>query len=325
MNAALLRLLQLVSPTLPVGAYTYSQGLEWAVETGEVRNEATTLAWIGGCLESGVARFEAVYLAHMLAAWSDDDIDRLAELDAEFVASRESAELRAETLQMGHSLARLLADLINPRPQAGEGGAQRRERENPAGDPNPQDRPLPNPSPACGGGAQGAALNGFETPNFPLPQPPTDLDYPRPQAGEGGAQRRERGSSAGNPNPQDRPLPNPSPACGGGARGATLDGFETPSFPLAWSCAAAHWRIAADEAVAGYLWAWAENQVMAAVKAVPLGQTAGQRMLLELGRRIPALAGAAAAAPLEASHNYLPAFAIACSRHETQYTRLFRS
>jgi urease accessory protein len=222
MNTALIRLLHLASPTLPVGAYTYSQGLEWAVESGGVNNEATALAWIGECLTFGLARFEAVYLAHMLAAWKQGDRARLAELDAEFVASRESAELRAETLQMGYSLARLLADLA---------------------------------------------------------------DFPA----------------------------------------APLADFAEPSFPLAWSCAAAAWDISSPDAVGGYLWAWAENQVMAAVKAVPLGQTAGQRMLLALGQRLPALAQDAAACPLDATHNVLPAFAIACSRHETQYTRLFRS
>lgn len=222
MNDALIRLLHLASPTLPVGAYTYSQGLEWAVETGLVNNEARALEWIGDCLAFGVARFEAVYLAHMLDAWSRNDLARLAVLDGEFVASRESAELRAETLQMGHSLARLLADL-------------------------------------------------------------------------------------------------------GEAPSTALAGFAAPSFPLAWSCAAAAWEIPVRDAVAGYLWAWAENQVMAAVKAVPLGQTAGQRMLRSLGRDIPALAQAAVDARLDTTCNYLPAFAIACSRHETQYTRLFRS
>ncbi len=222
MNVALIRLLHLASPTLPVGAYSYSQGLEWAVETGAVNNEATALAWIGECLEFGIARFEAVYVAHMLAAWAQGDQARLTELDAEFVASRESAELRAETLQMGYSLARLLADLTE------------------------------------------------------APTPP-------------------------------------------------LVDFSEPSFPLAWSCAASAWSIPVQDAVSGYFWAWAENQVMAAVKAVPLGQTAGQRMLLALGQRIPALAEEAAASPIDNTYNYLPAFAIACSCHETQYTRLFRS
>lgn len=262
MTPALIRLLHLASPTLPVGAYTYSQGLEWAVETGTVKDEATALAWINDCLQWGIARFEAVYLARMLEAWPAQDLDRLRELDADFIASRESAELRAETLQMGHSLVRLLADLDQaPRPQTGEGGAQRRERD--------------------GEAHTVATLTG--------------------------------------------PLPNPSPACGRGAYTAHLGDFEEPSFPLAWSCAAAAWEIPVQDAVAGYLWAWAENQVMAAVKAVPLGQTAGQRLLRTLGEQLPDLAATAVDTAIEDTHNYLPAFAIACSRHETQYTRLFRS
>ena len=222
MSIGLIRLLQLASPTLPVGAYTYSQGLEWAVESGVVCNESAALAWIGDCLAFGSASFEAVYLVGMMAAWRADDMPRLIMLDAEFIASRETAELRAETLQMGHSLVRLLTDL---------------------GD-------------------------------FPVQR---------------------------------------------------LAAFSEPSFPLAWSCAAASWSISTEEAVTGYLWAWAENQVMATMKAVPLGQTAGQRILFELGRRLPELASVALDTPDELTHNYLPAFSIACSRHETQYTRLFRS
>lgn len=222
MSLGMIRLLQLVSPTLPVGAYTYSQGLEWVVETGMVKDEATALVWIGDCLQFGIARFEAVYLAHMLAAWEKGDMAQLASLDAEFIASRESAELRAETLQMGYSLSRLLTDLAS-----------------------------------------------FSAP--------------------------------------------------------TKSGFSKPSFPLAWSCAAAAWAIPVHDAISGYLWAWAENQVLAAVKAVPLGQTAGQRMLLALGQHIPQFAVDAAASPIDTTTNFLPAFAIASSRHETQYTRLFRS
>ncbi|MHB1236521.1 MAG: urease accessory protein UreF [Gallionella sp.] len=222
MSSALIRLMQLSSPILPVGAYTYSQGLEWAVETGAVNSEASAMAWIWDCLEFGSARFEAVYLAHMIKSWREKDMHRLVELDAEFIASRETSELRAETLQMGYSLTRLLVDLD---------------------------------------------------------------DFPTQH----------------------------------------LTAFPQPGFPLAWSCAAAAWAIPVEDAVAGYLWAWAENQVMAAVKAVPFGQTAGQRLLLQLGSRLHVLAGAALQTPIENTCNYLPAFSIASSRHETQYTRLFRS
>lgn len=221
----LARLLQLASPALPVGAYTYSQGLEWAVESGAVRDEAGAARWIGDLLEWSVGRFEIPLLARLLAAWNADSDEQLAELNAIFLASRESAELRAETLQMGYSLIRLLGELG---------------------------------------------------------------DFP--------AERLTR-----------------------------LGALATPTFPLAWSCAANTWGIPTQDALIGWLWSWAENQVMAALKAVPLGQAAGQRILLALGERIPAIAKRGSALPEESYSNFAPAFAIASCRHETQYSRLFRS
>lgn len=222
MSTALIRLMQLVSPALPVGAYTYSQGLEWAVEAGTVQREASAQAWIEDCLEFGAARFEAVYLSHMIRAWQKGSSVEILELDAAFLASRETSELHAETLQMGHSLARLLRDLG---------------------------------------------------------------DFPT----------------------------------------QSLEQFAEPSYPLVWSFAVNAWSIPMEEAVTGYLWAWLENQVMAAVKLVPFGQTVGQRLLVTLGEKLPACAQAALQMPMEQTSNYLPAFAIASCCHETQYTRLFRS
>ena len=210
---SLARLLQLASPALPVGAYTYSQGLEWAVEAGTVKDEATALVWIGDQLEWNLGRYEAPMLAHMMAA----DEATLAELDAQYLASRETAELRAETLQMGHSLRRLIADL-------NEGGV-----------------------------------------------PP----------------------------------------------GLT--------FIAVWSALAAKWSITPADALTAWLWSWAENQTMAALKAVPLGQAAGQRILLEIGGRIPALVERVLQLDEDQYSNFAPGFAIACARHETQYSRLFRS
>ena len=72
-----------------------------------------------------------------------------------------------------------------------------------------------------------------------------------------------------------------------------------------------------------YLWGWLENQASVLMKAVPLGQTDGQRLLLRLGAGIPALVDAAARS--ETLSNFLPGLAIASCRHETQYSRLFRS
>ncbi len=211
MNLA--RLLQLASPALPVGAYTYSQGLEWAIEAGTVKDEETALVWIGDQLEWNLGRYEAPLLARMMTA----DDETLADLDAQYLASRETAELRAETLQMGHSLKRLIDDL-----------------------------------------------------------------------GEGGVSPRL-------------------------------------TFAAVWSSLAAKWNIAPVDALTAWLWSWAENQTMAALKAVPLGQAAGQRILLEIGGRIPAVVERALALDEEQFSNFAPGFAIACARHETQYSRLFRS
>lgn len=222
----LARLLQLSSPALPVGAYTYSQGLEWAIEAGVIADEASAGRWIGDLLRHAIGRYEAPLLATLMAAWQAGDDGEIARLNADFLASREAAELRAETAQMGYSLARLVRELRDP------------------------------------------ALANVER---------------------------------------------------------TLAGLDEIAFPTAWAGLAAAWRIAVPDAVAAYLWSWAENQVMAALKAVPLGQAAGQRLLAELGGRIPEVAATALHLPENAWSNFTPAFAIACARHETQYSRLFRS
>jgi urease accessory protein len=209
---SLAKLLQLASPTLPVGAYSYSGGLEAAIEAGIVKDAATAAQWIGDVLEHTVARMEAPIVLALLSAKD------FAGLNERFLASRETAELRAETVQMGYSLNRLLKDL-------GVG----------------------------------------EVP------------------------------------------------------------VEEPSFPAAFAFAARHWKIEPAAALQAYLWAWLENQVMAAVKAVPLGQTDGQRLLLSLGDLLPALVEKAKSMKEEDMGNFAPALAMLSSQHETQYSRLFRS
>ncbi len=225
MSLALTRLLQLASPALPVGAYTYSQGLEWAVEAGTVQGEATALTWIGDQLEWNLGRFEAPLLASLRAAWQAGAHETALALDAQYLASRESAELRAETVQMGYSLRRLLHELND----------------------------LPDQFLAH------------------IAVPPA------------------------------------------------------PTFAYMWSGVAATWNIPPADALTAWLWSWAENQTMAALKSVPLGQAAGQRILLEIGRRIPAVVARALTLGADEYSNFAPGFAIACCRHETQYTRLFRS
>ena len=83
----------------------------WAVEAGTVRDEAGALRWIGDQLEWNLGRYEAPLLLRLLEAWSVGDAGKALELDAEYLATRETAELRAETLQMGYSMKRLLHEL----------------------------------------------------------------------------------------------------------------------------------------------------------------------------------------------------------------------
>ena len=97
------------------------------------------------------------------------------------------------------------------------------------------------------------------------------------------------------------------------------------AFPTGWALAAAVWNLPLADALAAYLWSWCENQVMAALKAIPLGQTAGQRALLALGGRIPVVVQLALSLPEAEWSNFAPGLALASSRHETQYSRLFRS
>jgi urease accessory protein len=99
---SLAKLLQLASPTLPVGAYSYSGGLEAACEEGAVTDAASAERWIGDVLEFSMARMEAPLLFRMM---------QKQEWNETFLASREAAELRAESVQMGYSLNRLLKDL----------------------------------------------------------------------------------------------------------------------------------------------------------------------------------------------------------------------
>ena len=216
MNLA--KLLQLASPTLPVGAYSYSGGLEAAIEAGAVHDAASAERWIGDALEFSLARMEGPVVFSFLCGFSRKDFAKVKETNEMFLASRESAELRAETVQMGYSLNRLCKDL-------GLG----------------------------------------EVP------------------------------------------------------------VQEPSFPAAFAYAAAQWQIEPEAALQAYLWAWLENQVMAAVKAVPLGQTDGQRILFSLGGLLPSFATKAMQLEDQELGNFAPGLAMMSSQHETQYSRLFRS
>jgi urease accessory protein len=109
--ASLLHLLQLASPSLPIGAYSYSQGLEAAIENGSVNNERSARDWIVDALHHVVARFEAPVLWRLLQAFTNRDAEAVKTWTERFIAARDTAEFRAETIQMGYSLTKLVAEL----------------------------------------------------------------------------------------------------------------------------------------------------------------------------------------------------------------------
>jgi urease accessory protein len=222
---AMVRLLQLASPALPVGAYSYSQALESAVHDADVTGEAEAQKWIGDALEYSMGSFEAPMLWRMCCALKSTDAASFNHWNLYFISGRESAELRAETLQMGQALLRVLKEIA-------------------------------------------------------------ECDSPELQ---------------------------------------TLLALSEISFPGAFSFAAYLLKVDAESALLGYLWSWLENQVMAALKSIPLGQSAGQRILTRLGSELPSVALRARTVADDELSNFAPGLAIASGRHETLYSRLFRS
>lgn len=222
---SLVKLLRIASPALPVGAYSYSQGLERAVEDSVVRDEDSAGQWIGSLLSGCIARYELPMLAAFYRAWRSRDTTLAAELNEQYLASRETAELRSESAQMGGALLAVLQS---------DGQHQ-----------------------------------------------PGSLD--------------------------------------------ALASIEDVAYPNVFGFAAVAWNLRLEDVLTTYAWSWLENQVTAAMKLVPLGQRAGQRLLTRLGPACAESMETAIALPREDWSNFAPLFAIASSRHETQYTRLFRS
>jgi urease accessory protein len=221
MNAAsLLHLLQFASPALPIGGYSYSQGLEAALEQGVVTDAASAREWIVRYLVEVAAQWDAPVAWRLLKAFAARDRAEVLLWTERFVAARDTAEFRAETIQMGYSLARLLEEL---------------------------------------GVADMAPL-----------------------------------------------------------------GDEVP-LPAAWACAADALDIPHDEALLALLFSMAENLVLVCVKSVPLGQVAGQRLLLSLGPEIEEAARHAQAVGDGELSNWSPGLSILSMRHEAQHGRLYRS
>ncbi len=111
---ALLRLLQLASPALPIGAFAYSQALEQAVELGWVKDEASVQSWICAFVTEVLPRLDLPLMVALHEAWSSSDLARVRSLSCFLHACRESAELAAEDRQLGAALARVLAGLDVP-------------------------------------------------------------------------------------------------------------------------------------------------------------------------------------------------------------------
>ena len=115
-DAARLKLFQLVSPALPVGAFSYSEGLEVLVQQGLLAGPQDLEPWLRAELQRGAVAMEAAALGTLFSALGGGDLAAVVELDGWLLAQREAAEVRAQQRQMGQSLLLLLADLGWPLP-----------------------------------------------------------------------------------------------------------------------------------------------------------------------------------------------------------------
>ncbi|MGL6108626.1 MAG: urease accessory protein UreF [Rubrivivax sp.] len=222
---ALLQLMQLASPALPVGGFSYSEGLEAAVESGRVGDETQAGDWLLDQLHLSLERADLPVLAQALPAWQADDLVRIGELNDWVIHTRESAELRQQTQQMGRSLGEWLKN--------------------------------------------GAAVD---------------------------------------------------------VRVAQLAALRpAPTWPVAFALAAAQSGAPLRDAMLAFGFGWAENMVQAAMRSVPLGQSAAQRILARLIDALPDTVRRAADVPDDARQAFTPMLAILSAQHETQYSRLFRS
>jgi urease accessory protein len=214
---------QLASPALPVGAYSYSEGLETLIDTEIIKNEQSLKHWLEQELRYGAIRLEAAVMIRAYNAAKLSDTEALSYWNNWLSAARETEELRLSSWQMGRSLIRLLLQL----------------------------------------------------------QP----------------QIAENANAVGNP-------------C---------------NYAIAFGMAAVGWEIDLSAAILGYLHSWATNLITAGVKLIPLGQTAGQQLLLQIQTNISS--ATKEILPLEdddlSSCGW--GLSLASMSHEIQYTRLFQS
>ena len=223
----LCRALHLASPALPIGSFSYSQGLETAVELGIVRTEKDALQWVADGLTEIVGRCDAPVVSFIYRACRTEPLtDSTPEItywNNWFLCSRESKELRRETEQMGWSLLQLASTL-----------------------------------------------------NWVSPSSPAHRFLPL-------------------------------------------------AFPTAFALSAAALDLSETTALTAFCFSWLETQVAAAMKLVPLGQAAGHRILTHCRSHIPSVVSSGANTAPEDISSWAPMLAIFSARHETQYSRLFRS
>lgn len=221
-NTAILNLMRLTSPSLPIGAFAYSQGLEFACDQEWINDEKTAHEWIAGLMRNSQTHLDLPILVRVYNAWKDSSHHEVKYWSQYLLASRESQELRDEDHNIGVALSKLLIDL----------------------------------------GIQQAK----ET---------VDMSY--------------------------------------------------VTYVTAFTLAAYEWKVSIEDCCMGYLWAWCENQVNAAIKLIPLGQTAGQRVISALIQEIPDLANKALNLDDDEIGSTAIGLGIASAKHEIQYSRLFRS
>lgn len=219
---AILAALHLASPALPVGGFAYSQGLEQAIEDRWVTDMQSAYVWIRDGLVLNMARQELPWWLACYQAAADQDWVRVVQINEHLHALRETGEFRLESVQMGHSMAKLFAQW-----------------------------------------PQGQSLVAL-----------TEIVW---------------------------------------------------VYPSAYAALAAVSGVTQDLALSAYLWSWVENQVLAAVKSVPLGQIEGQTLLHRLKGDIVTAIGVAQGTAPEVAGSAAFGLAITSARHETQYSRLFRS
>lgn len=217
----LLQLIWLASPALPIGGFSYSEGLEASVDAGLAATESGVSDWLSDQLALSLGRADLPCMAQAIVAWRSNDVARVQALTQWLLTTRESAEFRAQTEQMGRSLVEWLR----------------------------------------------------------LQHADVDAAFAR----------------------------------------------IAPTYPVAFAFAASRVPASVQDCSLAFAFGWAENMVSAAVKAVPLGQSAGQRILARLAAEIPAVVEQALQLHYGDKMAFAPMLAILSAQHETQYSRLFRS